>query len=285
MNSVQSGILYIVATPLGNLQDISNRAIEVLSTVDFIAAEDTRHSQRLLELLGIHKKVRWVALYDHNERAESAIILGRIQKGENAALISDAGTPLISDPGYALVRMAHEAGIKVTPIPGACALIAALSASGLATDRFCFEGFLPPKAHAREKRLQEEAEETRTLIFYEAPHRIVETLKTMIQIWGGEREATVARELTKAYEVIKHATLSTLLEWVESDPNQTRGEIVLLVKGATRSEKSDLPPEALQTLSILMTELSLKQSVELTAKICGLRKRLLYAHALAMHKV
>lgn len=276
----KTGILYIVATPLGNLQDISARAIETLASVDFIAAEDTRHSQRLLSLLGIQKTAHWVALHDHNERNQAAGILERIQKGENAALISDAGTPLINDPGYVLVRMAHEVGVRVVPIPGACAFVAALSAGGLPTDRFCFEGFLPAKAHAREEVLKQLAIETRTLVFYEAPHRIVETLKAMQEIWGGEREATIARELTKTFEIIKQATLTTLLEWVENDPNQRRGEIVLLVSGAILPTKSDLTPEVLHTLSILMAELSLKQAVELAAKICGVRKRLLYEYAL-----
>lgn len=282
---MNSGILYIIATPLGNLKDISARAIETLGSVAFIAAEDTRHSQRLLTHLGIKRAASTlIALHDHNERDQSAILIDRIQMGESAALISDAGTPLINDPGYVLVRKAHEAGIRVVPIPGACALIAALSAGGLPTDKFCFEGFLPTKAHAREKLLKTLTKETRTLVFYEVPHRIIESLKAMNEIWGGEREATFARELTKTFETIKHATLSTLLAWVTADPNQTRGEIVLLVKGSPESQKFGLNSDVLHTLHVLMGELPLSQSVELTAKICGTRKRLLYEHALKQAK-
>lgn len=275
------GVLYIVATPIGNLKDISARAIETLSTVAFIAAEDTRHSQRLLTHLGIKRAGDLIALHDHNERDQSTVLLKRIQQGESAALISDAGTPLINDPGYVWVRMAHSAGIQVVPIPGACALIAALSASGLASDRFCFEGFLPSKAHARETLLKELKTETRTLVFYEAPHRILETLEAMYEVWGGDREATLARELTKTFEMIKHATLASLLTWVKGDANQRRGEMVLLVKGASEAKKTDLSSEVLHTLSILRTELSLKQAVELSAKIHRVRKRLLYEYALA----
>lgn len=277
-----AGILYIIATPLGNLKDISLRAIETLKTVDFIAAEDTRHSQRLLSHLGIYRAGTLVALHDHNERDQTRNLLARIQKGEQAALISDAGTPLINDPGYLWVRMAHEVGVQVVPIPGACALIAALSAAGLPTDRFCFEGFLSPKVHMREKQLEALQSETRTLIFYEAPHRVIETLRAMKHIWGGDREITFARELTKTFETIKHTTLSALLEWVEGDANQTRGEIVLLVRGESSIKKFDLNPVALHTLNVLMAELSLKQAVELAAKISGVRKRLLYEYALSL---
>lgn len=280
----KTGILYIVATPLGNLQDISARAIETLKSVDFIAVEDTRHSQRLLMHLGIQKSRPLVALHDHNERDHSIQLLERISQGESAALISDAGTPLISDPGYVLVRKAHEASIRVVPIPGPCALITALSAGGLATDRFCFEGFLPAKAHAREEALSLLKMETRTLVFYEAPHRIIETLKSMVQVLGEAREVTLARELTKTFETIKHTTMQPLLEWMEADANQTRGEIVLLVKGAEGINKSELTPEVLHTLQVLMDELSLKQAVELAAKISGVRKRLLYEYALEQKK-
>jgi len=280
----KQGILYIVATPLGNLSDITKRAIEVLNEVDFIAAEDTRHSHRLLTHLGIQKSRAMIALHDHNERDQSSGLLERIMQGENAALISDAGTPLISDPGYVLVRMAHQARIQVVPIPGPCALIVALSASGLPTDKFCFEGFLPAKAHAREEVLNHLKAETRTLVFYEAPHRILETLQAMQEIFGVEREATIARELTKTFETIKQATLLELVQWVQSDSNQTRGEIVLVVKGALSAKKTGLTPDVLNTLTILMAELSLKQAVELTAKISGVRKRLVYEYALTLNE-
>lgn len=277
----KQGVLYIVATPLGNLGDMSNRAIEILNAVDLIAAEDTRHSQRLLMHLGIAKK-QLIALYDHNERDQSEGLLARIVEGQSIALISDAGTPLISDPGYVLVRTAHEQGIRVVPIPGACALITALSASGLPTDRFCFEGFLPAKTHAREEVLQHLLKETRTLVFYEAPHRILETLKSLHTIFGPDREATLARELTKTFETIKQGTVLELLTWVESDTNQTRGEIVLILKGAVAAKKAGLTPEALNILSVLMADLSLKQAVDLTVKITGIRKREVYDCALRL---
>ncbi len=277
----KQGILYIVATPLGNLGDISNRAIEILNAVDLIAAEDTRHSQRLLTHLGITKK-QLIALHDHNERDQSAALLARIEEGQNIALISDAGTPLISDPGYLVVRSAHEQGIRVVPIPGPCALITALSVSGLPTDRFCFEGFLPAKTHAREEILQHLVPETRTLVFYEAPHRIVDTLKSIHTIFGAEREATLARELTKTFETIKQGTILELCTWVESDINQTRGEMVLILKGAMAAKKVGLTPEALNILRVLMGDLSLKQAVELTVKITGIRKREVYECALSL---
>ena len=208
--------------------------------------------------------------------------MARIVEGQSIALISDAGTPLISDPGYVLVRTAHEQGIRVVPIPGACALITALSASGLPTDRFCFEGFLPAKTHAREEVLQHLLKETRTLVFYEAPHRILETLKSLHTIFGPDREATLARELTKTFETIKQGTVLELLTWVESDTNQTRGEIVLILKGAVAAKKAGLTPEALNILSVLMADLSLKQAVDLTVKITGIRKREVYDCALRL---
>jgi 16S rRNA (cytidine1402-2'-O)-methyltransferase len=278
----KQGILYIVATPLGNLGDITIRAIEILKDVDCIAAEDTRHSQRLLRHLGISKKQPLIALHDHNERDQSSVLLTRITQGESIALISDAGTPLISDPGYVLVRTAHEKGIQVVPIPGACALIAALSASGLPTDKFCFEGFLAAKTHAREEVLQGLSLEPRTLVFYEAPHRILDTLQSMHKILGSEREATLARELTKTFETIKQGTLLELLNWVEADANQTRGEIVLIVKGAIAAKKAGLTPDVIRILSILMSDLSLKQAVELTVKITGIRKHEIYDYALTL---
>jgi 16S rRNA (cytidine1402-2'-O)-methyltransferase len=277
MNRNSVGILYIVATPIGNLQDMSLRAIETLKGVAGIVAEDTRHSQQLLQHFSIQTPV--VALHEHNERDRTQQLLQRLQQGEDLALISDAGTPLISDPGYYLVRELQLAGMKVVPIPGACAAIAALSAAGLATDRFIFEGFLPAKAGAREHRLTELRDENRTLIFYEAPHRVLETLQAMLAVFGPERRVVLARELTKLFETIKSAPLQELVEWVSADPNQQRGEIVILVEGLKVVADAALK-EMRRILTTLLADLPLKQAVELTAKITGLKKNEVYALAL-----
>lgn len=268
------GSLYIVATPIGNLKDISERAIEVLQTVDKIAVEDTRVSQKLLHYIGIQKPL--LPLHDHNERTMASTVLDHIEAGNNIALISDAGTPLVSDPGFLLVKHAHERGIKVVPIPGPSALIAALSASGLPTDRFIFEGFLPEKSGARQTLLTQLKNETRTLIFYEAPHRLINALQDMIIVLGEGRLVTLARELTKTFETIKQGTLKDLLSWVQQDPNQTRGEIVLVVSGMPKIDKSEITDEATRILSILLSELPLKQAAALAAKITGIQKRVLY---------
>ncbi len=280
MNRNHFGTLYIVATPIGNLQDISLRAIEVLKTVHCIAAEDTRHSALLLQHFLINKPV--LALHEHNERERANTILERLQQGESVALISDAGTPLISDPGYFLVREARGLGIKVVPIPGACAAIAALSAAGLPTDRFCFEGFLPAKSKQRLQQLELLRHETRTLIFYETPHRILECLQDMQTVFGAERQAVVARELTKLYETIHSASLVDLITWVASDANQQRGEIVLLVAGAPEQAPEQADTDAM--LKILLAELPLKQAVDLAAKLSGKRKNELYERALHWQK-
>jgi 16S rRNA (cytidine1402-2'-O)-methyltransferase len=281
MNRNSVGILYIVATPIGNLQDMSLRAIEVLKGVDGIVAEDTRHSQLLLQHFCIPTPV--AALHEHNERERTHQLLSRLQQGEEIALISDAGTPLISDPGYYLVRAAHEAGIRVVPIPGACAAVAALSAAGLATDRFIFEGFLSAKAGAREQRLKELRDESGTLIFYEAPHRVLDLLQAMLSIFGSERRVVLARELTKLFETIKSAPLQELVEWVRGDPNQQRGEIVLLVEGLKEVADTTLQ-EMRRILTTLLAELPLKQAVELTTKITGIKKNEVYALALELKK-
>jgi 16S rRNA (cytidine1402-2'-O)-methyltransferase len=275
------GNLYIVATPIGNLRDITARAVEVLSSVTRIAAEDTRHSQRLLKHLGLTKPL--VALHEYNEREKASVLLEPLHTGETLALISDAGTPLISDPGYALVRLAHQQKIQVVPIPGPCAAIVALSASGLPSDRFVFEGFLPAKSNARCQRLENLVLETRTLIFFEAPHRILETLLDLQAIFGEQREAVLARELSKTFETIRLDTLSGLYAWVQADPQQQRGEIVLLVAGRLeKTESKLLNPEAEKILKILLEELSVKQASALAAKITGLSKRLLYERALQL---
>ncbi len=217
----QCGTLYVVATPIGNLGDMTARAIAVLQQVDLIAAEDTRHSGPLLQHFGI--TTACIACHDHNERQIAAGLVERIQSGESVALISDAGTPLISDPGYLLVRTAREAGVPVVPVPGASAMIAALSVSGLPSDRFSFEGFLPAKSSARRQRLQALADEGGTLIFYESTHRIEESLADMAEVFGPERYAVIAREITKRFETVHGDTLQNLIAWIAADANQTKG--------------------------------------------------------------
>lgn len=275
MSAKQFGVLYIVATPIGNLDDISARALQVLQQVSLIAAEDTRHSARLLEHFAIRTPM--VACHDHNERDGSGALVGWLQNGEHLALISDAGTPLISDPGFHLVRLAREAGVKVVPVPGACAAIAALSAAGLPSDRFAFEGFLPAKSTARSKRLQELSGENRTLIFYEAPHRVLECVMDMAQAFGPLRKAVLARELTKTFETIHDAPLGELVSWIAADSNQQRGECVLLVEGFDdKAERDVVDAESQRVLALLAGELPLKKAAALTAQITGARKNLLY---------
>ncbi len=278
MNINHFGTLYVVATPIGNLRDMSLRAIEVLKTVDCIAAEDTRHSMPLLQHFLITTRV--ISLHEHNERERSTQLLEALQRGESIALISDAGTPLISDPGYFLVREARECGIKVVPIPGPSAIIAALSVSGLPTDRFSFEGFLPAKSKQRVAQLNSLQHETRTMVFYEAPHRVLECLADMQSVFGMKRQAVIARELTKMFETIHNAPLDELLEWVKRDANQTRGEMVLVVAGAEAKLTEENLVLAENILQILLEELPLKQAVELAAKISGKRKNELYQLAL-----
>ncbi|MBB3104650.1 16S rRNA (cytidine1402-2'-O)-methyltransferase [Azomonas macrocytogenes] len=275
----EAGTLYVVATPIGNLEDISARALRILRDVALIAAEDTRHSIRLLQHFGITTPL--TACHDHNERDESARFLARLQAGDDVALISDAGTPLISDPGFNLVRHVRTAGITVVPVPGACALVAALSAAGLPCDRFVFEGFLPAKAVARQTRLEQLKEEVRTLIFYEAPHRLLDCLSDLEKLWGHERPALLARELTKTFETLKGAPLGELRAWVAADRNQQRGECVLLVSGWQAPEDEDaLDARTLKVLDLLLSELPVKRAVALAAEITGVRKNLLYHVAL-----
>lgn len=277
------GTLYVVATPIGNLEDISARALRVLREVQLIAAEDTRHSARLLQHFGITTPL--AACHEHNEREQGSRLVQRLLAGDDLALISDAGTPLISDPGYHLVRNARAAGVRVVPVPGACALIAALSASGLASDRFVFEGFLPARSTGRRQRLQALVEEPRTLIFYEAPHRLLECLADLRELFGAERPAVLARELSKTFETIKGAPLGELHEWVAADSNQQRGECVLLVEGWHEPQGEEaLSAEALRVLDLLLAELPLKRAAALAAEITGVRKNLLYQQALERQK-
>jgi len=277
--SVQPGSLYVVATPIGNLDDISARALRILREVALIAAEDTRHSARLLQHFGIQTPL--AACHEHNERDQGGRFLARLRAGEDVALISDAGTPLISDPGYHLVRQARAAGFAVVPVPGACALIAALSAAGLPSDRFIFEGFLPAKAAGRRARLEQVREEPRTLIFYEAPHRILECLQDMREVFGDDRPALLARELTKTFETLQGLPLAELCEWVAADSNQQRGECVVLVAGWLAPEGEEaVSAEALRVLDLLMAEMPLKRAAALAAEITGVRKNVLYQVAL-----
>jgi 16S rRNA (cytidine1402-2'-O)-methyltransferase len=265
-----------VATPIGNLGDMTPRAVEILKQVGHIAAEDTRHSGALLRHFGITTPM--IALHDHNERQRAALLIERLVGGEDLALISDAGTPLISDPGYHLVRQTRDAGVRIVPIPGASALIAALSVSGLPTDRFCFEGFLPAKSGARTARLEQLKRETRTLAFYEAPHRIQDTLQDAVATFGAERQAVMARELTKTWETLLAMSLGELLARVQSDPDQRRGEIVLLIAGAEVADEAEA--EARRVALLLAEELPVKQAAALAAKISGGRKNALYDYLL-----
>ncbi|MFC0668282.1 16S rRNA (cytidine(1402)-2'-O)-methyltransferase [Azotobacter chroococcum] len=272
------GMLYVVATPIGNLDDITARALRVLREVAVIAAEDTRHSARLLQHFGITTPL--VACHEHNERDQGGRFLARLQGGEDVALISDAGTPLISDPGFHLVRQARAAGIRVVPVPGPCALIAALSAAGLPSDRFVFEGFLPAKTAGRLARLEQLKEEPRTLIFYEAPHRLLDCLADLERILGADRLAVMARELTKAFETFQGLPLGKLRAWVAADGNQQRGECVLLVAGWQAPAENSVPAAALRVLELLLKEMPLKRAAALAAEITGVRKNLLYQAAL-----
>ncbi|HET7673993.1 MAG TPA: 16S rRNA (cytidine(1402)-2'-O)-methyltransferase [Gammaproteobacteria bacterium] len=268
--SAERAGLYVVATPIGNLGDFSVRAQEVLRGVELIAAEDTRVSGRLLAHFGIRTPL--IALHEHNERERSEDLLARLREGAAIALISDAGTPLISDPGLPLVRAARAAGIAVYAVPGPCAFVAALSVSGLPTDRFVFEGFLPSRAAARRRRLTELAAEPRTLIFYEAPHRIVDTLTDMADVFGATREAAISRELTKLHETVHAGPLGDLIAPAQAE---TRGEWVVVVAG--RAQPPSASADIERTLEILAAELPLKQAAALTAKLTGAAKNDVYA--------
>lgn len=275
---VNSGVLYLVATPIGNLEDITQRAVNVLKQVDSIAAEDTRHSQKLLSHLGI--QTRLVACHEHNEDRVSATLVEKLQQGASLALISDAGTPLVSDPGYRLVALAHENNIQVVPLPGACAAIAALSAAGLATDRFSFEGFPPAKSGARIHFFEKLSTESRTMVFYVSCHKIIETLRDMLQVFGAQRRVTFARELTKTFETIRRFHLSELLAFVEADEYQRKGEIVLVVEG--EQAKADQSEQLAQCLTILLDEVPVKQAVKLAVKMTGVNKNDVYSTALKL---
>ena len=274
-----TGTLYVVAVPIGNPDDLSKRADETLRNVAVVAAEDTRHFATLARHHGIG--TRTVSYHDHNEEARARELIGRLEAGHDVALVSDAGTPLVSDPGFDLVAAARRAGIAVVAIPGACAAIAALSVAGLPTDRFAFEGFLPAKTAARSERLEQLAREQRTLIFYEAPHRLADVLRDMTRIFGAERNASISRELTKRFETTYSGTLAQLSEAVARDSDMSRGELVIVVSGApTASTALELDSDAL--LRALLEELSPSQAAKVAAHVTGLKRGDLYDAALKL---
>ena len=279
MNSNQSGTLYIVATPIGNLGDMVPRAVETLQSVSVIACEDTRHSKKLLDHFSIDKPC--VAYHDHADKKSSYQLLKRLAAGEDIALISDAGTPLISDPGYRLVAEARQQGVKVIPIPGACAAIAALSVAGLPTDKFKFIGFLPAKSSQRKNSLAELKSLNETMVCYEAPHRILDTVADMVEILGADRPAFMAREVSKTFETYLHGSLSELHEVICGDSNQQRGEIVLVIAGATEAADR-VAVDAEKVLGLLLKELPITKAASLTAKITGGDKKQLYQLALQL---
>lgn len=268
-----AGTLHVVATPIGNLGDLSARALEVLRTVAAICAEDTRHTRHLLSHFGVERPL--LALHQHNEDAQAAQLVARLLGGDSLALVSDAGTPLVSDPGYRLVRAARAAGVRVSPVPGPCAAIAALSVAGLASDRFVFEGFLPAKASARRERLGRLAGEPRTLIFYESSHRIEEALVDMAAAFGQARPAVLGRELTKLFETVLDGNLGELLARVQADPNQRRGEFVLIVEGAADDAEARLI-EGRRLYALLGEHLPPSTAARLAAELSGAPRKALY---------
>jgi 16S rRNA (cytidine1402-2'-O)-methyltransferase len=277
---VQAGVLYVVATPIGNMGDISARAREILAGVGVVAAEDTRHSGHLLRDLGLERPL--VSLHEHNERARTGELVARLLAGESIALVSDAGTPLVSDPGYLFVRAALDAGIVVSPVPGPCAAIAALTAAGLPAERFCFEGFLPSRAIARRRRLAELASETRTLVIYEAPHRIADCLSDLAAACGAARRACVARELTKHFESFYRGSLADLAARAAADADMRRGECVVIVEGV-----AEMAPEAAridEALAVLLKYLPASAAAAAAAELTGARRNDAYARALVLAK-
>ncbi len=274
----QAAALYIVPTPIGNLNDISQRALDTLQQVDLIACEDTRHTAKLLSHYQISTPT-W-ALHDHNEQYKSEQLVTRLLSGQSVALVSDAGTPLISDPGYHLVNCCRDAGVQVIALPGPCAAVTALSAAGLPTDRFAFEGFLPAKEKARLDKIESLKDEPRTLVFYESPRRLLDSVAALIAVLGDDRRLVVARELTKTFETIHSLPAAEMLVWLQQDSNRSRGEIVLMVAGYRPDSDDELSAEALRTLTLLRGELPLKKAAALTAEIHGGKKNALYKYGL-----
>ncbi len=277
---MQNGTLYVVSTPIGNLEDFSFRAVEVLRGVDLIASEDTRHSRPLLDRYGISGKL--IAYHDHNEERAGERLLQQMMEGASVALISDAGTPLISDPGYSLVARCHAAGVRIVPVPGASALLAALAAAGLPTDRFSFEGFTPRTAAKRRACYEALVAEPRTLVFYESSHRILDSLEDAAAIFGESRTCALARELTKIHETILRGPLSEVLQRVREDDNQRKGEFVIALEGA-RPMPDEIDAETRKLLQTLLDELPVKQATALAARISGVKKNRLYQLALDLN--
>ena len=275
-----TAILYVVSTPIGNLQDLTPRAIETLNRVDLIAAEDTRHSGRLMQHFAISTPM--VALHDHNERQRAQSLVQKLAEGQSIALISDAGTPLISDPGYHLVSAVRDAGYQVVPVVGPCALIAGLSVSGLATDRFSFYGFLPAKSSGRRQQLQQLERVTHTQVFYESPHRIVATVDDIVAVMGANRRLVLARELTKTFETVYGAKASEVQAWLSADHNQQKGEFVVLLEGAEPQQLQEIGPEEERMLTLLLAELPIKKAAAITASMTGHKKKALYDRALEL---
>lgn len=273
-SSIKPATLYIVATPIGNLGDITLRAIETLKHVDLIAAEDTRHSGLLLQHLGIQAKL--FPLHDHNEQQKINSVINQLTSGLSIALISDAGTPLINDPGYHLVKACYDHQINVIPVPGACAAITALCVSGLPTDRFCYEGFLPAKSKARIDYLTQLKEESRTIVFYESTHRLLDSLTDMQEILGAERVIVLAKELTKSWETIIRLPLNQLISWLQEDINRQKGEFVLIIEGYQQQKESNIDPNAIKLLNRLQQELPLKKAAAIVAETYNLKKNQLY---------
>lgn len=272
----------MVATPIGNLEDLSPRAIRILAGVDVVAAEDTRHSGRLLSHLGIQKRL--IALHDHNEKDRAAGLLAELEAGRDVALISDAGTPLISDPGYVLVREARAAGYVVSPIPGPCALVTALSAAGLPTDRFLYVGFLPAKRSGRKASLDALANEVATLVFYESPHRIIESVRDFAEVLGPDREMVLGRELTKTFETFYSGSVEDVLAELQQDPHGTRGEFVVMIRGAAPQADSEeaATMDVDRVLRVLLAELPVKKVAKMASELTGVGKNELYQRALSL---
>ncbi|MCK5477962.1 MAG: 16S rRNA (cytidine(1402)-2'-O)-methyltransferase [Methylococcales bacterium] len=277
------GKLYVVATPIGNLADFSYRAVEILKKVDLIAAEDTRHVKMLLQHYAISNKL--VSLHQHNEEKAAPGLIDKIKKGMSVALVSDAGTPLLSDPGMPLVKLAKQEGVEVSPIPGACALIAALSVSGLPATRFIFEGFLPRTSSARKAFFSTRKNESATWVFYESSHRILASLEDLAEIIPSGRRIVIARELTKIYETVVNDSLASVLELVKNNDNMQKGEFVVLVEGAVVEKKSaSITEEQQRVLSVLLKECTIKTSVAMAVEITGARKKVLYQAALELNE-
>ncbi|WP_218355327.1 16S rRNA (cytidine(1402)-2'-O)-methyltransferase [Alteromonas lipotrueiana] len=272
--------LYIVPTPIGNLDDITARALHTLESVDWIAAEDTRHTQRLLQHFGI--KTRTMSLHEHNEDKRATLLVQRLQGGESVALVSDAGTPLISDPGFVFVRKCREHHINVVALPGPCAAITALSGSGLPTDRFIFEGFLPPKSQARSVVLKQLSDRTCTTVFYEAPRRIRDTLTDIKTVLGDERQLVMAKELSKSYEAFVSGNAQDIIDWLDGEAGRQKGEFVLMIAGVQKVD-ADLPAQALELLVQLTAELPLKKAAAIVAAHYKLKKNALYQAGLALN--